>query len=155
MKHYLFACLASLLTIGASAQEFKYYLNGSNVKDSTFENFKNGDLLRVVFSNKTTNYNFRIATLLVTLVPVKNIGSGFAGNTTSFVLDNTTHMYTASPSFTVNLYERLSMLKHNEYNITVSVNQLIADTPEGEAWIRDNVKFEQIQIRKRMPDNSK
>ena len=155
MKHYILLYLASLLSIGSPAQEFKYYFNGSNVKDSTFDNFKEGDLLRVVFSNKTTPYHFRIATIQVTLTPRKNIGGSFAGSTTSFLLANPNTTYTTSPSITVDLFERLAMLKHNEYDITVSVKQLCADTPEGNNWILQNLKFEEVRIRKRITGASK
>lgn len=155
MRHYMLLCLASLLSIGTIGQEFKFYLNGSNIKDSTFENFSKGDLLRVVFSNKTTPYNFRIASILITLTPIKNIEGSFAGNTTSFLLDNTNTSYTGSPTFTVDLYERLTLLKYNEYNISVTVKQLFSDTPEGSDWILEHIKFEEVHIRKRLPTGGK
>jgi hypothetical protein len=151
MKLHIFAFVACLLTLSCLGQEFKFYLNGSNIKDSAFESFKQGDVLRVIFSNKTSPYNFRIASLLVTLTPVKNIEGSFAGTANSFLIDNSSKSYSASPSFTIDLYERIAMLKHNEFDISVKVQQLFADTPEGNNWIHNTIQFKEVYIQKRMP----
>ena len=150
MKQYTLLCIGCLLSWITYAQEFKFYLNGNTVEDSAFvENFQEGDLVRVLFSGKSTPYNFRIATLLVTLTPRSSAGTETLPKATGFVLDNTTDEYSSYPSFTFELMDRLSLLKNNDCDVTIKVNQLFSDSQEGTDWIANHVKFKEITIRKR------
>lgn len=156
MKHYTLWCIGCLLSLITYAQEFKFYLNGSTVEDSAYvESFQEGDLMRVLFSGKSTPYNFRIATLLVTLTPRNSVGTASLPKPTSFVLDNTSEEYSSYPSFTFELMDRLSLLKDNDCDLTIKVNQLFSDSQEGTDWIANNVKFKAITIRKRNAGTAK
>lgn len=150
MKQHTLLCIGCLLSWVAYAQEFKFYLNGSTVEDSAYvERFQEGDLVRVLFSGKSTPYNFRIATLLVTLTPRTSGGTEALPKPTGFVLDNTSDEYSSYPSFTFELMERLTLLRNNDCDVTIRVNQLFSDSQEGTDWIAVNVKFKEITIRKR------
>lgn len=134
----------------AYAQEFKFYLNGSTIDDSAYvEAFQEGDLVRVLFSGKATPYHFRIATLVVTLIPKSGVGTEALPKPASFVLDNTSDEYSSYPAFTFELMDRLSLLKNNNCDIIIKVNQLFSDSQEGTEWIANNVKFKEVIIRKR------
>jgi hypothetical protein len=150
MKRYTLLCIGCLFAWVAYAQEFKFYLNGSNVEDSVvIENFQKGDLVRVVFSGKTTPYRFRIATILVTLSPKAGSDNEIITSPTSFVLDNSSNDYSSYPTFTFDLLEQVALLKRNDYDVSIKVNQLFADTDDGTTWVNDNVKFKSISIKKR------
>jgi hypothetical protein len=150
MKQYTLLCIGCLLTWITYAQEFKFYLNGSIVEDSAYvESFQEGDLMRVLFSGKSTSYNFRIATLMVTLTPRNSVGTESLPKPTSFVLDNASNEFSSYPSFTFELMDRLALLKDNDCDMTIKVNQLFSDSQEGTDWIANNVKFKTITIRKR------
>jgi len=150
MKPYTLLCLGCLFSCIAYTQEFKFYFNGSTVEDSAYvESFQEGDLMRVLFSGKATPYNFRIATIVVTLTPRSVAGTETLSRPTSFVLDNTSDEYSSYPSFTFELMDRLTLLKNNDCDIAIQVNQLFSDSREGTDWIANNVKFKTITIRKR------
>lgn len=150
MKQYTLFCIGFLFSWVAYTQEFKFYLNGSQVEDSAFiQDFQKGDLMRVVFSGKNTPHKFRIATVLVTLIPKGTSNDEVLNSPTGFVLDNTTNEFSNYPSFTFELFDRLSLLKHNDYDMAIKVNQLFADTNEGMNWIQNNVTFKAITIQKR------
>jgi hypothetical protein len=142
--------MACLFSIAASAQEFKFYFNGSTVEDSTYiDDFQKGDLMRVIFSGKATPYRFRIATIMVTLVPRNGSNNETINNPTSFVLDNASNEFSNYPTFTFGLLERIAFLKDNACDVTIKVNQLFSDTDEGSRWIENNVKFKAVTIQKR------
>jgi len=150
MKQYALLCIGCLFSWIAYAQEFKFYLNGSTIEDSAYvDHFQEGDLIRVLFAGKSTPYNFRIATLLVTLTPRGSTGTQALPKPTSFILDNTTDAYSSYPSFTFELMDRLALLKNNDCDVTIKVNQLFSDSQEGTDWIANNVKLKEIIIRKR------
>ena len=148
MKPYALLCIGCLLSCLAFTQEFKFYLNGSNVEDSSFGSFQKGDLMRVMFHGKGTPYKFRIASILVTLTPRGDKATPTSGPV-SFILDNTTEEFSNYPAFTFDLLERLTLLRNYDYDIAVKVNQLFADTPEGSNWIQDHVVFKQVVIQRR------
>ncbi|ANE51260.1 hypothetical protein [Flavisolibacter tropicus] len=148
MKRYALLCVSYLFAWVASAQEFKFYLNGSTVDDSIYvESFQKGDLMRVVFSGRSTPYKFRIATVLVTLIP--RAGNELITSPTSFVLDNSSTEYSSYPTYTFDLLDQVSLLKRNDYDVSIKVNQLFADTDEGTGWVEDHVKFRSVTIKKR------
>jgi len=150
MKQYTLLCIGCLFSWIAYTQEFKFFLNGSAINDSvSVDNFQEGDLMRVLFSGKTTPYNFRIATVLVTLTPHNNAGTEALPQPTSFVLDNASEEFSSYPSFTFGLMERLALLKHNDCDMSIRVNQLVADSRDGTDWIANNVTFNTVTIRKR------
>ena len=147
MKPYTLLCIGCLLSLMASAQEFKFYFNGGTVEDTTYlDSFQKGDLMRVVFSGKVTPYRFRIASIMVTLVPKAGAKNEVISNSTSFVLDNITNEFSSYPTFTFELLERIAFLKNNACDVVIRVNQLFSDTDEGSQWIEDNVKFKAITL---------
>ncbi len=52
MKFYILFFLLNFLNQKLLSQEFKFYINGSNIEDSIFTNIEKGGLLRIIFSNK-------------------------------------------------------------------------------------------------------
>lgn len=150
MKPFTLLCISCLLACAAYSQEFKFYLNGSNVEDSTYaDQLQKGDLMRVVFSGKTTPYKFRIASVLVTLVPRAGSANAEIIKPTGFILDNTTKEYSNYPSFTFDILDRLELLKHNDCDLTIQVNQLFSDSQEGTDWVASNVTFKAVTIKPR------
>lgn len=151
MKPSILLCIGCLFSLVSFTQEFKFYLNGSTVEDSIYyDNIQKGDLMRVIFSGKSTPYRFRIATVLVTLLPRSVSGNEVINKPTGFVLDNSSDEYSNYPSFTFDLLDRLTLLKDNsDCDLTIKVQQLISDTQDGTNWVADNVKFKTITLKKR------
>jgi len=150
MKQYALLCIGCLLCWATYSQEFKFYLNGSTIEDSAYvEGYQKGDLMRIVFSGKNMPYQFRIATVIVTLTPKGALGNDVIDKPTSFLLDNTTNEYSNYPSFTFDLTDRLTLLKHNNFDVTIKVHQLFADKEEGTDWAFNNVAFKSITLIKR------
>lgn len=150
MKQYTLLCVCCLISWVTYSQEFKFYLNGSIIEDSAYvETYQKGDLMRVVFSGKNMPYQFRIATVIVTLTPKGAVGNDVIGKPTSFLLDNTSNEYSNYPSFTFDMMDRLVLLKHNDFDVTIKVHQLVADKEEGTDWAHNNVSFKSITLFKR------
>lgn len=129
------------------SQEIKYYINGSNIENTTHNQIKEGDLLRVVFFNKQTDFKFLIPFLKVILtVKEKNTRHGLLNDTTEFTIFNPSQFYATNPTFTFELLKELEQLKKNEYNISFKITMLLSDTDEGKRWITKNMHFKEVAL---------
>jgi len=153
MKFYTLFFLLNFLSEKLHSQEFKFYINESNIEDSTFKNIEDGDLLRVIFLNKKTDFKFRILRVSVIVIPIKganNNNANLIGDTTEFALLNLSEAYTSSPTFTIDLIKELKILKDNNCNISFKVKQLLSDTPKGSEWIEKNMPFKEVSFRRKI-----
>lgn len=130
-------------------QEFRYYINGANVESTTYKNLAPGDLLRVVFKSPNTNFRLKIASVQVTLVPDSfNMASNNPVQAvTTFTVDNLSRQFSDSPSFTFDLLERITALQHRFSAIRIKAINLLSETPEGEAWITENVVYKEVVLK--------
>ncbi len=90
MKFCILFFLLNFLSQRSLSQDVKFYINGSNIKDSTFPDINDGDLLRVIFINKSTGYKFLILHVPIILIPIqtKNNNTTFLIDTTEFSIAN-------------------------------------------------------------------
>ncbi len=150
MRFYILFLLFNIITQKLLSQEFRFYINGSNVEEATYANIQDGDLLRVVFLNKKTDYRFLISHVSIILTPIQktNDDNEILTDTTEFAILNPSQAYAASPTFTLDLMKELEILKYNNYNISFKVKQLLSDTPQGSEWIAKNIHFKEVPLRK-------
>lgn len=132
-----------------SSQEFRYYINGANVESTTYKNLVPGDLLRVVFKAPNTNFRLKIASVQITLVPDSTSTStdNPVQAVTTFTVDNVSRQFSDSPSFTFDLLERITALHHRFSAIRIKAINLLSETPEGEAWITENVVYREVILK--------
>jgi hypothetical protein len=129
------------------SQEIKYYINGGNIENTTHDQIKEGDLLRVVFLNKQTGYKFQIPFIKVVLiVKDKNRPHKLLSDTTEFTIVNPSQTYSANPTFTFELLKELELLKNNEYNISFKVTRVLSDTYKGRKWIMTNMHYKEVAL---------
>ncbi len=151
MKFYILFLLLNFISLRSVSQEFRFYINGSNLEDSTFADINDDDLLRIVFINKTTDYKFRISQVSIILTPMQGISNhqNLIGDTTEFVMQNPSDAYTSSPTFMLDLMKELEILKYNNHNVSFKVKQLLSNTEEGSEWIKNNMKFKEVGFRRK------
>ena len=129
------------------SQEIKYYINGSNIENTTHNQIKEGDLLRVVFFNKQTDFKFQIPFLKVILtVKEKNTKHKLLNDTTEFTIINPSQLFSSNPTFTFELLKELELLKNNEYTLTFKVTRLLSNTDEGKKWIAKNMRYKEVAL---------
>ncbi|MBA2563714.1 MAG: hypothetical protein H0V14_12560 [Chitinophagaceae bacterium] len=151
MKLYILFFLLNVTTQKLSSQEFRFYVNGSNIEESTYANIQDGDLLRVVFLNKKTDYKFLILHVSIILTPIQLTNDNneiLIADTTEFAILNPSQAYASSPTFTLDLIKELGILKYNNCNISFKVKQLLSDTPKGSEWIAKNIYFKEVSLKR-------
>ncbi len=149
MKFCILFFLLNFLSQKVISQEFRFYINGSNIEDSTFPSIKKGDLLRVIFLNKKRDYKFRISHVSIILFPIQTNTATLISDTTEFSIRNPSETYTSSPTFTLDLIKELEILKYNNYNISFKVKQLLSDTEQGNIWKEKNIHFKEVNFRRK------
>ena len=152
MKFYILFILLNILSQKLLSQELRFYFNGSNLEDSAFTNIEDGDLLRVIFLNKKTNYKFRISHVSIILIPTQksNNNAALISDTTEFIIQNPSEAYTSSPTFTLDLVKELKILRYNNCHVSFKVKHLLSDTEEGSEWIARNMHFKEVNYRRKI-----
>ena len=152
MKFCILFILLNFISQKLLSQDFRFYVNGSNIEDSAFTNIEDGDLLRIIFLNKKTNYRFRISLISIILIPTQktNNNATYINGTTEFAIQNPSEAYTSSPTFTLDLVKELKILKYNDYHVSFKVKRLLSDTEEGTEWIKKNTHFKEVSYRRKI-----
>jgi hypothetical protein len=150
MKKLIFFLAITCCGLAGIAQEFRFYLNGSPLKDAVCTNFEKGDLFRVVYINKNTSYQFKIVSVAITLtpMPVGDSGISLLNNVTRFIINNPSDKFSACPDFTIDLVSKLDFLKYHYSDITFQVTEVASNSARGRQWLLEHMPFGEMKVKK-------
>ena len=142
------------------AQDFKFYFNGKDIENNTFNIKSDSIAIKTSFINNT-KYKFNISSVLIVLrVPQKAQGpvqQKYSGvvETKNEVVVNKSEKFSARPSFTFNLKSLLDKYDYGceDCEIVFKVNKFISNSDEGNSWIDDHLFFKEVTLRKSIVNN--